>query len=86
MARVVADSEPHHAGDGAAADVGVGTHVTASFVGRFVAAVASNPVDVIKMQVGNPRQFWAPPSTSRAAHVSFDPFGSYLDLRMSNLK
>ncbi|MQK21474.1 solute carrier family 25 protein, partial [Escherichia coli] len=32
---------------------GVGTHVTASFAAGFVAAVASNPVDVIKTRVMN---------------------------------
>ncbi|XP_021897638.1 mitochondrial uncoupling protein 5 [Carica papaya] len=32
---------------------GLGTHVTASFVAGFVAAVASNPVDVIKTRVMN---------------------------------
>ncbi|KAL8476265.1 hypothetical protein ACS0TY_028799 [Phlomoides rotata] len=30
---------------------GLGTHVTASFAAGFVAAVVSNPVDVIKMRV-----------------------------------
>uniref|UniRef100_A0A7N0T6Z5 Uncharacterized protein n=1 Tax=Kalanchoe fedtschenkoi TaxID=63787 RepID=A0A7N0T6Z5_KALFE len=32
---------------------GIGTHVTASFAAGFVAAVASNPVDVIKTRVMN---------------------------------
>ncbi|KAL0350158.1 UNVERIFIED_CONTAM: Mitochondrial uncoupling protein 5 [Sesamum radiatum] len=32
---------------------GLGTHVTASFAAGFVAAVASNPVDVIKTRVMN---------------------------------
>ncbi|KAK7252427.1 hypothetical protein RIF29_36353 [Crotalaria pallida] len=34
---------------------GLGTHVTASFAAGFVAAVASNPVDVIKTRVMNMR-------------------------------
>ena len=32
---------------------GIGTHVTASFAAGFVAAVASNPIDVIKTRVMN---------------------------------
>ncbi|KAK2992110.1 hypothetical protein RJ640_023493 [Escallonia rubra] len=32
---------------------GLVTHVTASFAAGFVAAVASNPIDVIKMRVMN---------------------------------
>lgn len=32
---------------------GIGTHVTASFAAEFVAAVASNPVDVVKTRVMN---------------------------------
>ncbi|XVE93191.1 hypothetical protein REPUB_Repub01dG0168900 [Reevesia pubescens] len=32
---------------------GIGTHVTASFTAGFVAAVASNPIDVIKTRVMN---------------------------------
>lgn len=44
---------------------GLGTHVTASFAAGFVAAVASNPVDVIKTRVMNMRveQGTAPPYT-----------------------
>ncbi|KAG5059204.1 hypothetical protein AAZX31_01G023500 [Glycine max] len=34
---------------------GLGTHVTASFAAGFVAAVASNPIDVIKTRVMNMR-------------------------------
>ncbi|GMN40115.1 hypothetical protein TIFTF001_009350 [Ficus carica] len=42
---------------------GIGTHVAASFAAGFVAAVASNPVDVIKTRVMNMRveQGAAPP-------------------------
>ncbi|KAB1212882.1 Mitochondrial uncoupling protein 5 [Morella rubra] len=32
---------------------GIGTHVTASFAAGFVAAVTSNPIDVIKTRVMN---------------------------------
>ena len=32
---------------------GIGTHITASFAAGFVAAVASNPIDVIKTRVMN---------------------------------
>ncbi|KAJ6954667.1 mitochondrial uncoupling protein 5 [Populus alba x Populus x berolinensis] len=39
-------------GNGVMGD-GLGTHVTASFAAGFVAAVASNPVDVIKTRVMN---------------------------------
>lgn len=39
-------------GSGAMAD-GLGTHVTASFAAGIVAAVASNPVDVVKTRVMN---------------------------------
>ncbi|KAK9678859.1 hypothetical protein RND81_11G237400 [Saponaria officinalis] len=35
---------------------GLGTHVTASFAAGFVAAVASNPVDVIKTRVMNMKE------------------------------
>ncbi|WCJ18825.1 dicarboxylate carrier 2 [Euphorbia peplus] len=34
---------------------GIGTHVTASFTAGFVAAVASNPIDVVKTRVMNMR-------------------------------
>ncbi|CAN1216232.1 Mitochondrial uncoupling protein 4 [Linum perenne] len=36
---------------------GMGTHVTASFAAGFVAAVASNPVDVIKTRVMNMKAY-----------------------------
>ncbi|XP_062077032.1 mitochondrial uncoupling protein 5-like [Humulus lupulus] len=46
---------------------GIGTHVTASFAAGFVAAVASNPVDVIKTRVMNMRvEAGAPPPYSGA--------------------
>ena len=46
---------------------GIGTHVTASFTAGFVAAVASNPVDVIKTRVMNMRvEPGAPPPYSGA--------------------
>ncbi|PON98285.1 Mitochondrial carrier protein [Trema orientale] len=46
---------------------GIGTHVTASFAAGFVAAVASNPVDVIKTRVMNMRvEPGAPPPYSGA--------------------
>ncbi|PKH53795.1 mitochondrial uncoupling protein 5-like [Punica granatum] len=46
---------------------GLGTHVTASFAAGFVAAVASNPVDVIKTRVMNMKvQPGCPPPYSGA--------------------
>lgn len=32
---------------------GLGTHITVNFVARLVAAVVSNPVDVVKMRMMN---------------------------------
>ncbi|GAU46814.1 hypothetical protein TSUD_190710 [Trifolium subterraneum] len=46
---------------------GLGTHVTASFAAGFVAAVASNPVDVIKTRVMNMKvEAGSPPPYSGA--------------------
>lgn len=55
---------------------GLGTHVTASFAAGFVAAVASNPVDVIKTRVMNMKV-----ETGKAA-----PYSGALDCAMQTIK
>lgn len=55
---------------------GLGTHVTASFAAGFVAAVASNPVDVIKTRVMNMKvEAGAPP-----------PYAGAIDCAMKTIK
>ncbi|XP_009601181.1 mitochondrial uncoupling protein 5-like [Nicotiana tabacum] len=55
---------------------GLGTHVTASFAAGFVAAVASNPVDVIKTRVMNMK---VEPGT-------VPPYSGALDCAMKTIK
>ncbi|XP_057490265.1 mitochondrial uncoupling protein 5-like [Actinidia eriantha] len=55
---------------------GLGTHVTASFAAGFVAAVASNPVDVIKTRVMNMR---VEPGTT-------PPYNGALDCALTTIK
>ncbi|CAN0858346.1 Mitochondrial uncoupling protein 4 [Linum grandiflorum] len=55
---------------------GMGTHVTASFAAGFVAAVASNPVDVIKTRVMNMKV-----EQGKAA-----PYGGAMDCAIKTVK
>ncbi|KAM7277018.1 hypothetical protein ACFE04_018884 [Oxalis oulophora] len=55
---------------------GLGTHVTASFAAGFVAAVASNPVDVIKTRVMNMKV-----EAGKAA-----PYGGALDCALKTVR
>lgn len=55
---------------------GLGTHVTASFAAGFVAAVASNPVDVIKTRVMN----------MKVAPGMAPPYSGALDCAMKTIK
>ena len=55
---------------------GLGTHVTASFAAGFVAAVASNPVDVIKTRVMNMK---VEPGTT-------PPYNGALDCALKTIK
>ena len=54
---------------------GIGTHVTASFAAGFVAAVASNPIDVIKIRVMN----MVPPG-------AVPPYSGALDCALKTVK
>ncbi|GAB4848772.1 Mitochondrial uncoupling protein 5 [Ancistrocladus abbreviatus] len=55
---------------------GLGTHVTASFAAGFVAAVASNPVDVIKTRVMN----------MKVAPGEAPPYSGALDCAVKTIK
>lgn len=55
---------------------GLGTHVTASFAAGFVAAVASNPVDVIKTRVMN----------MKVESGKTPPYNGALDCAMKTIK
>ncbi|GMY06984.1 mitochondrial uncoupling protein 4 [Fagus crenata] len=55
---------------------GLGTHVTASFAAGFVAAVASNPVDVIKTRVMN----------MKVEAGSVPPYNGALDCALKTIK
>ncbi|XP_048336096.2 mitochondrial uncoupling protein 5 [Ziziphus jujuba] len=55
---------------------GIGTHVTASFTAGFVAAVASNPVDVIKTRVMN----------MKVEAGGIPPYSGALDCAMKTVK
>ncbi|OMO63575.1 Mitochondrial brown fat uncoupling protein [Corchorus olitorius] len=55
---------------------GIGTHVTASFAAGFVAAVASNPIDVIKTRVMN----------MKVAPGEVAPYAGALDCALKTVK
>ncbi|OMO63522.1 Mitochondrial brown fat uncoupling protein [Corchorus olitorius] len=55
---------------------GIGTHVTASFAAGFVAAVASNPIDVIKTRVMN----------MKVATAEVPPYSGALDCALKTVK
>ncbi|OMO85217.1 Dicarboxylate carrier 2 [Corchorus capsularis] len=55
---------------------GIGTHVTASFAAGFVAAVASNPIDVIKTRVMN----------MKVAPGEVPPYSGALDCALRTVK